>query len=259
MKPSSRSLALKPGEVGLLGASVDIPGPIRTSPVTCHVGAPFAPAHIRRARRLPNGTLLRQSYEHRQKAFHQSVSHLRTPDRVSSGGKNLRASRGRCRAGGSPPGEKKPDSVSQRRALNRDRKNPFKDAIVIVTGSGSGIGRGICEELGRRGARVVVTGRNVEGVETVASGIVAAGGRAEAVRVDVSREEEVQKVIDDTVASHGRLDYMFNNAGIAMRCEVQDMTIAHWHRIVDVNLMGMIYGTNAAYAQMVRQGGGAHR
>ncbi len=134
--------------------------------------------------------------------------------------------------------------------------SPFKDAIAIVTGGTRGIGRGICEELGRRGAKVVVTGRNFKGAEAVASCIVAAGGRAEAVRVDVSREEDVQKVVDDTVASHGRLDYMFNNAGIAMRCEVQDMTFEHWHRIVDVNLMGVIYGTNAAYAQMVRQGAG---
>jgi NAD(P)-dependent dehydrogenase (short-subunit alcohol dehydrogenase family) len=132
----------------------------------------------------------------------------------------------------------------------------FKDGIAIVTGGAAGIGRGICEELGRRGAVVVVTDMNEDGAGVVAAGIVAAGGRAEAVRVDVSREEEVRKVIDDTVETHGRLDYIFNNAGFAMRCEVQDMTFEHWRRIIDVNLMGVIYGTNAAYAQMVRQGAG---
>ncbi|MCK5556949.1 MAG: SDR family NAD(P)-dependent oxidoreductase, partial [Candidatus Hydrogenedentes bacterium] len=89
----------------------------------------------------------------------------------------------------------------------------FKDKVAIVTGGASGIGRALCEELGRRGAVVVVADINAEGAEQVASGIAASGGRARAAHLDVSRGEDVRKLVAETVSEHGRLDYMFNNAG----------------------------------------------
>lgn len=118
--------------------------------------------------------------------------------------------------------------------------NPFENKVAIVTGGASGIGRALCEELSQRGAAIVVVADiNADGAQQVASSIVAAGGRAGEAHLDVSRADQVQGLVDDTVSEHGRLDYMFNNAGIAMCGEVRDMDLEHWQRIVDINLWGV--------------------
>jgi len=132
----------------------------------------------------------------------------------------------------------------------------FKDKVAIVTGGASGIGRALCKELYHRGAVVVVADINAEEAGQAASTITAAGGRARASHLDVSRAVDVQKLVGETASQYGRLDYMFNNAGIAMCGEVRDMDLEHWRRILDVNLWGVIYGTNAAYQVMVKQGSG---
>lgn len=132
----------------------------------------------------------------------------------------------------------------------------FQDAIAVVTGGASGIGRALCEELGRRGAVVVVTDVNEAGARQVAAGICSAGGRASGVRLDVRDAAAVRRLCEETVAAHGRLDYVFNNAGFAVLGEVRDLGPEHWRSIVDVNLWGVIHGVNAAYPLMVRQGAG---
>ena len=134
--------------------------------------------------------------------------------------------------------------------------NPFKNKVAIVTGGASGIGRAICESMGRQGARVVVSDINREGANRVAEGILEQGGKAQASHLDVTREEEIRRLIDRTAAEHGRLDYMFNNAGIAIQGEVRDMEKEHWDRIININLLGALHGTVAAYARMVEQGFG---
>ena len=131
-----------------------------------------------------------------------------------------------------------------------------KDKVAIVTGGASGIGREICLELGRRKVIVIVADINEPGAQKTASEIVATGGRAKPIRLDVSKADQVQAVVDETVREQGRLDYMFNNAGIAIGCDSRDMTLDHWRRIMDINLWGVIYGTNAAYQVMTKQGFG---
>lgn len=135
-------------------------------------------------------------------------------------------------------------------------KHSFKDKIVIVTGGASGIGRAVCNELGRRGAVLTLADIDTERLEKAASEISDAGGRARALRVDVTKADEVQKLVAETAGEHGRLDYIFNNAGIAIVGEVRDMTLDNWRKIVDVNLWGVIYGTMAAYPLMIEQGFG---
>jgi NAD(P)-dependent dehydrogenase (short-subunit alcohol dehydrogenase family) len=135
--------------------------------------------------------------------------------------------------------------------------NHFENKVAIVTGGASGIGGALCEELGQRGAAmVVVADINAEGAGQVASAITAASGQAQSAHLDVSRAEDVQKLIDETASKHGRLDFMFNNAGIALCGEVRDMDLEHWQRILDVNLWGVICGTTAAYRVMTGQGFG---
>src|SRR5206468_10226121 len=74
--------------------------------------------------------------------------------------------------------------------------------------------------------------------------------------VDVSRETEVERTVSDIVATHGRLDYMFNNAAVAIVGELRDGNVADFRRVVDVNLFGVVHGTMAAYRVMLRQGFG---
>ena len=128
--------------------------------------------------------------------------------------------------------------------------------IAIVTGGGSGIGEAVSQELARRGATVVVADINSGDASRVAEAIGRSGGRAEARQVDVSSEDAVRQMVEETAASYGRLDYLFNNAGIGIGGDARDLTSEHWRRVLGVDLFGVIYGTLAAYPIMTRQGFG---
>ena len=132
----------------------------------------------------------------------------------------------------------------------------FAGAVAIVTGGASGMGAALCRELGRRGARVVVADRDVDGAQRVAAEIDTAGGAARAAGVDVAEAAPVQALVDETVAEGGQLDYVFNNAGVGFAGDVRDTSLEQWRRVVDVNLMGAIHGVVAAYPVMARQGWG---
>lgn len=134
--------------------------------------------------------------------------------------------------------------------------NHFEDRVSIVTGGASGIGHMLCEELADRGAIVIVADQNLEGAQRVASKITGSGGRAKAESLDVSNADEVRALVDRVAGEHGRLDFMFNNAGIGVGGEVRDLSPEHWRRIVDINLGGVISGTISAYSTMVKQGFG---
>jgi NAD(P)-dependent dehydrogenase (short-subunit alcohol dehydrogenase family) len=90
----------------------------------------------------------------------------------------------------------------------------------------------------------------------VAASITGIGGQAAASTVDVSRAEEVTRLVEETAAAHGRVDYMFNNAGFAIGGDFRDLTLEHWHRVLDVDFYGVLHGMQAAYPVMVRQGFG---
>lgn len=80
--------------------------------------------------------------------------------------------------------------------------------------------------------------------------------RATAVRADVTSAEDVQRLVDFAVREHGRVDLMFNNAGIGVGGEIRELTLEHWNRAIDVNLRGVVHGVAAAYPVMLRQGAG---
>lgn len=120
-----------------------------------------------------------------------------------------------------------------------------------MTGAASGIGRAVSQELARRGTTVIAADLNKSGVEEAVRLMVEAGGKAESARVDVAKRDEVQSLVDDVASKYGRLDYMFNNAGIGVLGEVRDMQPDHWQRTIDVNLWGVIHGSLAAYRVMV--------
>ena len=132
----------------------------------------------------------------------------------------------------------------------------MKGSVAIVTGGAAGIGCALCEQLAAEGAVSVVADINLEGAEQVAGAIRKGGGRAEAERVDVSRWAEVEALVERVAATHGRLDFIFNNAAIAAVGELRDGNVDDFRRVVDVNLFGVIHGTMAAYRVMLGQGFG---
>lgn len=132
----------------------------------------------------------------------------------------------------------------------------YRDAVVIITGGASGIGRALGHELSRRGAQVFLADLQEEAAEQVAADIRKAGGRAEARRLDVTDFAAVSALVDEVVKSAGRLDYIFNNAGIAVLGEAKDYEIRNWNSVLDVNLRGVIHGVQAAYQVMLKQGFG---
>ena len=129
----------------------------------------------------------------------------------------------------------------------------YDAATAIVTGGASGIGRGLGEELATRGCEVVVADLQSELAEEVASEIQASGGKAKAVKLDVTDFSAMEQVVKETVKQTGRLDYMFNNAGIGIGGNVNHHGIEDWNHIIDVNLRGVINGVQAGYEVMMDQ------
>jgi NAD(P)-dependent dehydrogenase (short-subunit alcohol dehydrogenase family) len=132
----------------------------------------------------------------------------------------------------------------------------FDNEVAIVTGGGMGLGEALCEELGRRGATVVVADIDDAAAHQVAARLEQSGAPALAVQVDVANEAEVARLIESAVAEYGRVDYMINNAGIAIGGDSRDLSMEQWRRVLDVDLLGVLYGTVHAYQVMARQGHG---
>lgn len=132
----------------------------------------------------------------------------------------------------------------------------FKDKCCLVTGANSGIGYAISEALLEKGAIVFMAGRNVKSLGSAAKNLDTYAGQIRTLLVDVTKQPEMDKAIQDTVAREGRIDFLFNNAGIGGTMPTVDATLEHWRSIVDVNLWSVIYGINAALPVMLLQGGG---
>jgi NAD(P)-dependent dehydrogenase (short-subunit alcohol dehydrogenase family) len=133
--------------------------------------------------------------------------------------------------------------------------NYFNDKIALVTGGGSGIGRGLCKALAAAGAVVVCADIDLaKADETVA--VIGQNARVSSVKLDVSQLGEVEAVMNTLVAQFGRIDIVFNNAGIAVTGELRDLSIADWEKVMGVNFYGLLYGSQTAYKLMLKQGSG---
>ena len=136
----------------------------------------------------------------------------------------------------------------------------MRDKVVIVTGASSGIGKTTAERFAQRGASVVVAARRSEEGESVAKEIRKTGGEARFIRTDVSSEEDVQALVEQTVEAYGRLDCAFNNAGgapTAPRGRIHEYPADDWDAVVDVHLKGIFLCMKHEIRQMLEQGGGA--
>jgi NAD(P)-dependent dehydrogenase (short-subunit alcohol dehydrogenase family) len=129
--------------------------------------------------------------------------------------------------------------------------------IAIVTGGASGIGAALARVLVIKGDTVVVADIDGGGAERIAGELARQGpGTAAPAMVDVRDAAAVQAVVDRTCDAYGRLDLMVNNAGVGVAGGVQELVLAHWDRVIDVNLRGVVHGVHAAYPVMVAQRSG---
>ncbi len=138
----------------------------------------------------------------------------------------------------------------------RTKDRPLADRVAIITGGASGIGRALGEELAHRGCEVVLADRQHALAQEVAKGIVDRGGRATAVELDVRSMPSFQAVADEVKGRAGRIDYLFNNAGIGVGGEIETYAPEDWDDVIDVNLRGVAYGIQAVYPTMRAQRSG---
>ena len=128
--------------------------------------------------------------------------------------------------------------------------------VAVVTGGNGGIGLGIAMGLAGAGANIVIAARSVEKTAQALENIRALGVEAHGITVDVTQEPAIQRIVTSTIDHMGRLDILVNNSGIAVRAQPQELTAAQWDSVVDVNLRAAFLASKAAYAQMVKAGGG---
>jgi NAD(P)-dependent dehydrogenase (short-subunit alcohol dehydrogenase family) len=132
----------------------------------------------------------------------------------------------------------------------------FQDKVALVTGAGSGIGKATALRLGAGGARVVVTSRTQEEIEATRDAIIAAGGKALSVAADVSESDEVKKVVEQTLATYGRIDVVVANAGInGVWAPIDELTPAEWDKTMNVNLRGTYLTLHHTVPALRKQGG----
>jgi meso-butanediol dehydrogenase/(S,S)-butanediol dehydrogenase/diacetyl reductase len=133
--------------------------------------------------------------------------------------------------------------------------NRFAGKVIVVTGGASGIGAAAARRFHAEGASVLITDVNDAMGQTLASDL----GQHRAVyrRVDVAQWEDVERMVQDAVSTFGRLDVLFNNAGIGSFATTPDITLEEWRRVIDIDLNGVFYGCRAAIPVMRKQGSGA--
>jgi NAD(P)-dependent dehydrogenase (short-subunit alcohol dehydrogenase family) len=126
--------------------------------------------------------------------------------------------------------------------------------VAIVTGGAMGIGQGIALRLGEAGAAVVIADINLAAAEDTASQIRAAGGKATAMRADAASVADATRIVQQAVRDFGRLDILVNNAGIYPMVGALEVTEALWDKVLDINLKGLFFYTQAAAQEMVKEG-----
>jgi NAD(P)-dependent dehydrogenase (short-subunit alcohol dehydrogenase family) len=129
-----------------------------------------------------------------------------------------------------------------------------QDRVALVTGGGTGIGQSAALALQGDGWNVVVTGRRQEELEKTVAMAKEGGGKIVAIAADVSKQEDVKRLFAETVATFGRLDFLFNNAGMgAPAMPMEELSLAQWQAVVDVNLTGAFLCAQEAVRQFKSQ------
>lgn len=132
----------------------------------------------------------------------------------------------------------------------------IKDKVIVITGASSGMGEAAARHLADQGARIVLAARRSDRIDALAKDISAKGGKAIAVATDVTRADDVQKLVDTAISMWGRIDVLINNAGVMPLSSLDQAKVSEWDMMIDVNLRGVLHGIAAALPIMkVQQSG----
>lgn len=131
-----------------------------------------------------------------------------------------------------------------------------RDRAVLITGGGTGIGKGLAEGFARRGAKVLITSRNEMHLRPVAEALAAQGHAIAWQTCDVRLVEDVRRAVDFAVERFGRLDVLINNAAASFACPVERMSLNAWSTIIAIDLTGVFLMAKTAGEVMIRQGEG---
>jgi NADP-dependent 3-hydroxy acid dehydrogenase YdfG len=128
--------------------------------------------------------------------------------------------------------------------------------VVVITGASSGLGEAAARHLSEHGATVALGARRADRLQSLARELNERGGRAIAIETDVTRCDQVKRLVDSAVQTFGRIDVMVNNAGLMPQSLLERLKIDEWDRMIDVNIKGVLYGIAAALPYMQSQKSG---
>jgi NADP-dependent 3-hydroxy acid dehydrogenase YdfG len=130
----------------------------------------------------------------------------------------------------------------------------MNDKVVVITGASSGLGEAAARRLAQGGAKLVLGARRLDRLQALANELSLEPGAA--VQTDVSKYNDVKRLVDHAVKSHGRIDVIINNAGLMPQSLLESLKIDEWDRMIDVNIKGVLYGIAAALPVMKAQKSG---
>ncbi len=131
----------------------------------------------------------------------------------------------------------------------------MKDKVVIITGATSGIGEACAEVFGRAGAKVVITGRNAQKLDSSAQKLEAKGIEHMSVLADASSEADNERMAKEVIDRYGRIDILINNAGISMRALFEEMNLEVFRQVMDINFWGTVYATKYCLPSIIENKG----
>jgi NADP-dependent 3-hydroxy acid dehydrogenase YdfG len=134
--------------------------------------------------------------------------------------------------------------------------NNIEGKVVVITGASSGMGEAAARHLAAQGASVVLGARRIERLQSLADELNNQGGKALAVKTDVTDPDQVQRLVDEAVQAYGRVDVIINNAGLMPHSPLERLKIDDWNRMIDVNIKGVLYGIAAVIPYMKEQKSG---
>jgi NADP-dependent 3-hydroxy acid dehydrogenase YdfG len=128
--------------------------------------------------------------------------------------------------------------------------------VALVTGGASGIGAALTTKLVDGGAEVWIADRQIDAAQELAQRLNSGPGKAHAIELDVRSYPSFERAVAEALQQSGRIDYLFNNAGIGVNGEIDSYTLDDWNDVFDVNLRGVVHGIQAVYPVMIRQHSG---
>jgi NAD(P)-dependent dehydrogenase (short-subunit alcohol dehydrogenase family) len=131
----------------------------------------------------------------------------------------------------------------------------LKGKVAVVTGGSSGLGVTFARALAEVGANIVLAARRLDKLNEVGDDLSRLGVKVKSVQCDVSKQDQVQSLVDETIKTFGRLDIMVNNAGVAAMSPATDISVEDWNRVVSVNLTGTFLCARTAAKQMMKREG----